>query len=549
MLRPDYIFETSWEVCQKVGGIYTVLSTRARSMTKVLGSSERVVFFGPWRKMDAATDFLLDPDTTATWEEPIRSLTGLSVQIGYWDIPGRPRCILVDFSPLFEIRDTLYFEMWEKYGVRSDLGYGDYDESCMFSIAAAKVMKAWRDLTRIEGRGIAIFNEWTTGMGLLYLKAHEDSLRTVFVTHATTVGRSIAGNGKPLYDNMPYFNGNQMAEELNVQAKHALERLAAHHADAFGTVSDVTDVECAQLLEKRADVVIPNGFEPDFIPTKTKSKRLRKEVRQRIISLAHVLYGKSLKSDDTLIIATSGRSEYRNKGIDAYIEAIARIASTLRAEDKSVLALILVPGWTTGARAELSHALSIGGVFSRPMKDPFISHRLHPQCQCAIYHHLSHHQELWGDKVYPIYVPSYLNGQDGILNIPYYDLLAGIDLTLFPSYYEPWGYTPLESIAFGVPTMTTDKSGFGMWVKNRVGQPSLPSCGVEVFHRNDHNTDALAEDLATSIRGFAHYPVKEKDSIAKAAVSLSQKAYWGEFYHHYESLFSKALESNKGDIC
>lgn len=541
MIKPDFIFETSWEVCNKVGGIYTVLSTRAAKMIQDLGDKESLLFVGPWIGDREPSDFEEDLGLYDKWGRGLSEAISLPVKLGYWTIPGRPLCVLVDFNPLYGRKDALYFEAWEKYGVRSELGYGDYDEACMFSIAAAKVMMAWRKLLCIDGNIISIFNEWTTSMGLLYLKSHCPEIKTAFVTHATTVGRSIAGNGKPLYDNMKAFDGDQMADELNVQAKHTLERLSAHSADAFGTVSKVTDVECRQLLRKPADVVVPNGFEPEFVPAPSEQKEIRKKARKRILDIAHVLYGKGM-GDDALIVATSGRSEYRNKGLDAYIEALARVSDKVKGRgDKVVVALILVPGWISGAREELANALKKGGGYSIPMRESMLTHRLNEPHNNPIYNHLSYHRDKWGEGVCPIYIPSYLDGDDGIMGMTYYDLLTGIDLTLFPSYYEPWGYTPLESIAFGVPTVTTDKSGFGMWVKGKYRKPSLRDCGVEVLHRNDHNLGDLSEWLASTILSLIALSDEERDEVSKVALDLSKGAYWDKFYIHYKELFDKAL--------
>ncbi len=531
----EYIFETSWEVCNKVGGIYTVLSTRAATMVGDLGN-DRVLFVGPWLDTEQM-DFEECRELSAEWREALSREAGLPVRIGYWRVPGRPRCVLVDYRPLYEIKGTLYFEMWERYGIRSEVGYGDYDESCIFSIAAAKVMIAYHSL--LSGQTVAIFNEWTTGMGLLYCKMYAPEIRTVFITHATTVGRSIAGNGKPLYDRMNNYHGDEMARELNVEGKHVLEKRAAWEADAFGTVSDVTDVECRQLLERPADLIVPNGFEPGFVPDTDRFALLRKRGRGKILDLVHVLYGSTVGSD-ALIIATSGRSEYRNKGLDVYIDALANRARK-SSGGREVVALILVPGWTAGVRPELIHGLKVGGAYDLQARDPFVTHRLNEPYHNPIYNHLNSFRSLWRDTgVFPLYIPSYLDGADGVIGASYYELLPAIDLTLFPSYYEPWGYTPLESIAFGIPTVTTDKSGFGMWASDEIDTRNIES-GVCVLHRNDHNADDLAMHLADVIDRYAELSDRECSTASSRAVALSHRAYWGNFYVYYRMLFDKAL--------
>ena len=254
------ILETSWEVCNKMGGIYTVLSSRADVMTQ--HHPAQVCFIGPLLADEGAAlplDFTPGeiPELQGWLREVLPSL-GLRVVAGRWGIEGEPPVLLVDFKPLWREKDDLYFELWKAYGLESDKGYGDYDESSLFSIAAARLMASiatWRS----DERTIAIFNEWQTAMGLLYLRQQAPSVRTLFITHATTVGRSIAGNDKELYTYMDAYDGDQMARELGVEAKHEVEKLAAHKADVFATVSKLTAREAKQLLG-REPVVLPNGF-------------------------------------------------------------------------------------------------------------------------------------------------------------------------------------------------------------------------------------------------------------------------------------------------
>ena len=297
-------------------------------------------------------------------------------------------------------------------------------------------------------------------MGLLYLKLIQPKTSTVFTTHATSIGRSICGNGKPLYDYFTNYNGDQMARELNMESKHSLEKAAAHEADCFTTVSEVTARECAQLLGIRPQVVTPNGFEPGFVPKTVRYNRLRREGRQTLLRVASLLDGNEY-DDSTFLLATSGRHEYRNKGLDLFLDCVAALDARIPQGHKT-LAFILVPGWTRCPSAQLEAALRDGDSTQTGKISPaFLTHRLNNEDSdevCVRIRQLQAEGRL--DRVKVIYVPSYLDGSDGIVNISYYDLLPAFDLTLFPSYYEPWGYTPLESVAFGVPTVTDDKAGF-----------------------------------------------------------------------------------------
>lgn len=532
---PTLVMETSWEVCNKVGGIYTVLSTRANTMLQDLGE-EGVVFVGPLFAEREAPDFLPSPEL-ADVEHRLSELSGLEVRLGKWDVPGAPRCALVDYRPLFEEKDALFFEIWESFGIRGEIGYGDYDDSVLFAIATAKVMMAYLEVFPSE-RPLALFNEWTCGMGLLYLQKYRPEVATSFITHATTVGRSIAGNGKNLYKYMEGYNGDQMAKELSVEAKHTVERAAAQAADAFGTVSEVTDVECRQLLGRPVDEVVYNGFEQDFIPESVVQAEQRREGRARLLKLAESLYGRQISSD-ALVVMTSGRNEYRNKGLDLFIDALRRLTDEQKTSQE-IIALIAVPGWVKAPRPELQWALEHSPKMTVPMQQPFLTHQLNEPWGNQILAHLESLGFLWGKGVYPILLPEYLDGKDGILNIPYYDFLPAVDMTVFASYYEPWGYTPLESVAFGVPTLTTDKAGFGQWAKKSLRRESLEE-GVLVLERHDENFAEVATKIAEAIHQYATLPVAQREKARQNAVHIAQQADWKHFYPRYRELFAKAL--------
>ena len=301
----DMLIETSWEVCNKIGGIYTVLSTKSKSLHEIYG--DKLIFVGPdvWTEESPSPYFKESKSLLKEWRKQIDLPEGVSVRVGRWTIPGKPIAILVKFDGMYRVKDEFYGEMWNRFGVDSLHAYGDYDEACAFSHAAGLVIESLYKFMKLEGKKvIAHFDEWTTGMGLLYVKWRLPEVATVFTTHATSIGRSICGNGKPLYDYLSGYNGDQMARELNMESKHSLEKAAAHQADCFTTVSDITAKECAQLLERTPDVVTPNGFENNFVPAKNKFKAARKSARKALLSVASALTGRTY-SGDTFIVATS----------------------------------------------------------------------------------------------------------------------------------------------------------------------------------------------------------------------------------------------------
>ena len=538
----DLLFETSWEVCNKVGGIYAVLSTKAKTLQKQY--KDNLIFIGPdvWSEDTPSPYFIEGKSPLSAWLAQAQLPEGMRVRVGRWDVPGKPVALLVTYDTLYRYKDALYTEMWNRYRVDSLHAYGDYDESCMFAYAAALVIESivkWKD--NPELKVVAHFDEWTTGMGLLYLKAHLPQVATVFTTHATSIGRSICGNGKPLYDYMEGYHGDQMAGELNMQSKHSLEKAAAHAADAFTTVSNVTARECQQLLE-RYPLVTPNGFEQNYVPKGSKFTAMRTAARQRMLKVAACLTGQHY-ADDTLIVATSGRLEVRNKGIDIYLDAVASLRKSLGfvSSKRKVIALVLVPAWMKSPRADLIENLHA----AKPHRlfDPVITHHLHNQDCDPIYNRinmLGFHNDP-KDKLTIIDVPCYLNGNDGIFDMSYYDLLPGLDAAVFPSYYEPWGYTPLESAAFGVPTITTDLAGFGQWVLDRFGDDS-DRYGVKVLHRTDGNYEETYRSIAMSMMNLYVMSDKMNRAIRNANRTTSKAASWDNFIGCYDEAYSYALD-------
>lgn len=544
----DLLFDTSWEVCNKVGGIYAVLSTKAQTLHQRY--RDNLIFIGPdlWSDENPSPTFVEARTPLAAWQRQARLPQGMRVRVGRWDVPGRPVAVLVTFDALYGYKDALYAQMWERYRVDSLHGYGDYDESCMFAYAAALVIESIVEWKNQPGmRVVAHFDEWTTGMGLLYVKSHLPQVATVFTTHATSIGRSICGNGKPLYDYMAGYHGDQMASELNMQSKHSLEKAAAHAADAFTTVSDVTARECRQLLE-RMPLVTPNAFEQRFVPKGAKFTAQREAARQQMLRVASALTGQTL-GEDTMLVATSGRLEMRNKGIDVYLDALASLRGSLEcvtSQQRKVVAFVLVPAWMKSARADLATALTAAEPTHR-LFDPVITHNLHNADSDPVYNRinaLGFHNELQ-DKVIVIDVPCYLNGNDGILDMTYYDLLPGLDAAVFPSYYEPWGYTPLESAAFGVPTITTDLAGFGQWVLDTWGDDS-DKTGVKVLHRTDSNYHDTVQAVASSLINLYMMDPAQARAVSKGARATSKAASWDNFIKYYDAAYEKALLEVRG---
>ena len=544
-LVPDYIFESSWEVCNKVGGIYTVLSTRAKTLQEVF--QDKIIFIGPdfWKESESPY-FKEDQRLFSEWQSVAKE-QGLKVRVGRWTVPGEPIAILVDFNPFFEHKNEIYGWLWEHYQVDSLHAYGDYDEASMFSYAAALVVESFYKWSVESGKWnentktIYHANEWMCGLGALYINNKLPQIGTVFTTHATSIGRSIAGNMKPLYDYLFAYNGDQMAGELNMQSKHSIEKQTAHYVDCFTTVSDITAKECVELLDKPVDVVLPNGFDDSFVPSAAQFSRKRSLARKKMLGIASALLGEDL-GDDTLLVSTSGRYEFRNKGIDVFVEAMNRL---LRDKDlkKKVVAFIEVPGWVGEPRKDLQERLKSGKKYDTPLDVPQVTHWLHNMSHDNVLGMLKYYDmhNRKDEKVKVIFLPCYLDGNDGIVNMPYYDVVLGNDLCIYPSYYEPWGYTPLEAVAFKVPCITTDLAGFGLWANSVFGHNGEIEDGVKVIHRTDYNYSEVADNIKDTVAEFSNMNKKQVDACRKHASELSKKALWSEFIKYYYEAYDIAL--------
>ena len=538
MIKPDYIFECSWEVCNKIGGIYTVLSTKAHTLQQPFTDS--VIYIGPDVKK-SNPDFLEDNTLFPDWVKYIKENESLSIKTGRWNIPGNPLVILIDYRPFFSERDMLYFTMWDSFGVDSSRAYGDYDESCVFAYSSGRVIHSFYHFHHLKERKvIAHFHEWMLGMGALYIHKHCPEIATVFTTHATSIGRSIAGNNKLLYNYMYQYNGDQMAQELNMEAKHSLEKQTACYVDCFTTVSEITALECKQLLDKVPDVITPNGFEPNFVPDNKTYVAKRKKAREILLNVAEKILGKAVDTQ-AFLISTSGRYEYRNKGIDVFINVAdqLRISNELQRE---MIAFIMVPAWIYAPRADLKEVLDKNIRTKELMQMPFLTHWIHQMNEDSVMNYISsagftNHSS---EKLKIIFIPCYLDGEDGIFNSLYYELLIGMDATVFPSYYEPWGYTPLESIAFGIPTITTDLAGFGLWAKSSIPTNSIEE-GVVVVHRTDDNYLEVVQHISSILLELLKKGKTEVENIQKKCFELASKAEWEKFIVHYYTAYDMAL--------
>jgi len=534
-MKVEFLFETSWEVCNKVGGIHTVISTKALNVVNELG--DNYILIGPdvWREDVTNPEFIPDDSLFREWRNRAAS-EGLRVRTGRWNIAGKPIVFLIDFTPYFGQQNEIFARFWETYKLDSITGQWDYVEPALFGYAAGKIIESFTTFYYEYHDIVAQFHEWMTGTGVLYLKKYAPWIATAFTTHATVLGRCIAGHNRPLYGKMAEYNPIHVAREFNVIAKQSLEKITAAEADVFTTVSELTSRECVHFLGKQVDLVTPNGFEDSFVPGPEIFDDRRDEAREKLLKVAQSVLG-YIPSPDTLLIATSGRYEFRNKGIDIFIDALGEL-NRKGDNQKECIGFILVPAYHKGPRQDIVDFLYNNGPL--PAGDRYLTHSLHYPDPDAILQRIKSNglTNNPGNKVKVIFVPSYLNGNDGIFNMPYYDLLIGFDLTAFPSYYEPWGYTPLESMMFRIPTVTTTLSGFGLWVKEHCQDTGR---SIAILNRTDDNEAEIVREICSFITGFISLDEKSINEARNKAYEISRIAMWDSFVKHYFSAYDRAL--------
>ena len=528
------LFEVSWEVCNKVGGIYAVVSSKILEALAAFG--ENYFLLGP--------DLGNNPDFEETdepcWQE-LRQETdrrNLSCRFGRWNIPGRPKVILVGYRDRYD-QSQLLFSLWNRYGVDSISGGWDYVEPVMFSTACGEVIEAACKALHIpaDGPALAHFHEWMCGGGLLYLQTNAPYVGTVFTTHATMLGRSMAGSGFDIYKQMHQINPKHEAGAYNITAKCSMETASAREADCFTTVSRITADEAGVFLGRTPDVLTLNGLDLRVIPDYSRDRSLAAASRQRLLEAAGRLLRRRLP-EDTRIFLVSGRYEYHNKGIDVFLDALGMVNTALSQSQSNVLALCAVMGGHSGVNAD--------AVSGDPAKLPgqggfwISSHHVYNQPNDPI---LNACQRLGLDNrpenhVQVIFDPALLDGKDGFLNMRYEEVLAACDLGVFPSWYEPWGYTPQESAAHAVPTVTTDLSGFGMWVRSSQRDKN----GVTIICRRQTSYDETAASLRDVLLQYASLPEEQMQEHRHMVRHVAEGCSWEQFFPYYVQAYGLALD-------
>jgi len=587
--KAKIVFEVSWEVCNKVGGIHTVLSSKAAQMVANYGEHYYLIgpYFGP-QSVHEFSEELPKEFCKDAFEELKKE--GIICHFGKWSIEGSPSVILIDFDAVKNKINDIKRYLWDHFQVDSMRAGYDYDEPVAWSFAVGKVLEV---LTRcLATRDIvAQFHEWLSGAGLLYLKSIKAPIATVFTTHATVLGRSIAMSGADLYTLWDNIDADKEAYGHFVESKHMIEKQSALNASIFTTVSEITSMEAERLLGRKADVLVLNGLDIDKFPTfeeiSIKHKAYREKIREFIISYFFPYY--TFDTRESLLFFTAARYEFENKGIDIMIEALSKLNESMKKSNsqKTVIAFFFIPAavkhinqsvlenktyyqyvresfedekediennimraLVTDTKVNELSLFDAGFMhdikqklkrFRRQGLPPLCTHELQYQNDAILSaFQRAGLQNKPQDPVKVIFYPMYLSGADNLLNLTYYETMQGSHLGIFPSYYEPWGYTPLEAGALGVSSITSDVAGFGRFFCNECVQGKSP--GIFVLQRLKSTKEQSIQELANILLEYQALSKQDRTQNKLQARRIAQTCDWRSFIDNYVQAHNLAIK-------
>ncbi len=589
----DKLFEVSFEVCNRVGGIYRVLESKADKM--IQHYDDKYFLVGPYYREKAKGEFKEEaaPPKIRKIFEKLED-EGIRCHYGRWLVKGKPLAILIDFTDYFYKVNEIKKEMWDNFGVDSlHTGY-DYNEPTCWAYAAGRLIR--EIYSEYNGEKIvAHFHEWLSTAGLLYLKSKNCNVKTVFTTHATSLGRTLAFHSINFYKNLDKISPDEEARKYGVFPKHSVEKTAAKECDIFTTVSEITGMEAEKFLGRKPDVLLPNGLDIEkflsFEDIAVKHRLQRRRLRNFVGSYFFPYYKFDL--ENTLFYFIIGRNELRAKGIDIYIDALGRLNKKMQEEkkDRTVVAFLFIPADVRGINPSLlenveyfkdleeSLESALPNIEERILynilkeeeltRENLISEEYLLEIEKKLHrmkrtgetpslstHHLnSLHDEIINhlknaellnkesDRVKVIYYPVYLTGYDGLSNLNYEEALEACHMGVFPSFYEPWGYTPLEAAALGVSSVTTDLAGFGRFRKGLKTKKDRP--GVYILEREKKEDSEVVDDLYSFLYDFMKTSRRERVENKIEARKIASKADWQNFVINYIEAHNKSFQEKK----
>jgi glycogen synthase len=583
------LFEIGWEVCWQLGGIYTVLRTKAAAMMKRWG--DRYFLIGPYNPQTAAVEFEELP-TEGYIRQTLDQLRaqGVPCHYGRWLIPGRPRVILLDYRARFAHMESDKYFMWKDHGITLQSSDGEVNEVVAFGFT---VTEFFRNLCQFvkEQPILAQFHEWMGGVAVPRLAHLNLPVTTVFTTHATLLGRYLAADNPHFYQHLPFLDGEREAQHYGIYPRFQIEKAAAHASTVFTTVSEVTAFEAEKLLGRKPEMILPNGLNIQRFAALHEFQNLHRQYKEKIheFVMSHFFPSYTFDIDNTIYMFTSGRYEYHNKGMDVFIEAMHRLNWRLKSipDSPTVVAFIITRAPTRSytvqelqnhsmfqdlrstcmtikeqmgdalfmavARGQIplpSELLSDDAVVRlkrvmhayRSGRQPaIVTHTMVDDAKDPVLQHLRHRQlfNAADDRVKMIYHPDFVSATSPLWQIDYEQFVRGCHIGIFPSYYEPWGYTPMESLAMGVPAVATDLSGFGAYVQRHI--PNHTEQGILVVNRRTQNFDQSTNDLVDYLYNFVQLSRRQRIELRNRAERLSELFDWSALSRHYHEAHDLAL--------
>ena len=587
--RPPLLCEVAWEVCNQLGGIHTVLKSKASAMLNRW--NEDYLLIGPYNPEAAEVEFEAT-EPPAELRPILAKLPPLGIEAHYgrWLIAGKPAVILLDYRKTLPKLGEQKYLLWKDNGIATDLADEEVNHVISFGFAVYELL-AQLDRAYPKRKKIAHVHEWMAGIVLPRIAHTKLGFASVFLTHATLLGRYVASHHHTFYRDLEQINPEQAAKDHGVLARFYIERAAAHSATVFTTISEVTAREARHFLGRNPDYILPNGLNVKRFTALHEFQNLHLRYKEKIheFIMGHFFPSYSFDLDRTLIIFSSGRYEYRNKGMDVFIESLYHLNQRLKElpEPPTVVAFIVTKAWTKSpnvtalqnhARLEELSALcdqierglgkrllSAVAQSRMPEVDELIDDDLQSQLRQAMHsfrskglpsivthdmvndnedvilNHLRH-RRLFNDKndrVKVVYHPDFLTHASPLLSLDYSQFIRGCHLGVFPSYYEPWGYTPPECLASGIPAVTTDLAGFGAFAGERIADAA--SNGVTILRRSQQSPEQTIGDLTDYLVKFCQLSRRERIELRNRAERLSEHFEWGKLVAHYHDAHDEAL--------
>jgi len=592
-----WLFEIAWEVANKVGGIYTVIKTKAPVTVDEWG--EQYCLMGPYNEACVRTEVELMEPLHPQYKETIANMrkAGIKVYFGRWLIDGYPKVVLFDISSAAWKLDEFKHELWEAANIGIPWHDRESNDAVIFGALVAWFLGEFIKNTPGEPMLTAHFHEWLAGAGLIYTRTRKLNAALIFTTHATLLGRYLCAGSTDFYNNLDKFNLDKEAGDRQIYHRYCMERAAVHCSNVFTTVSEITGVESQHLLKRVPDVITPNGLNVKKFSAIHEFQNLHAINKEKINDFVrgHFYGHYDFDLDKTLYFFTAGRYEFSNKGADMFIESLARLNYYLKQcnSDVTVVAFLIFPARTNNFNVESLRGQAIAkqlketvnGVqnqIGRRMFDiclrgklptgediliqedivklkrciyaaqrnslpPICTHNvvddasdqvLNQIRRCNLFNNRH-------DRVKIVFHPEFLNSANPLFALDYEDFVRGCHLGVFPSYYEPWGYTPAECTVMGIPSITTNLSGFGCFMSDHI--TDTKSYGIYIVDRRFKGPEDSCRELAQQMFDFANLSRRQRIIQRNRTERLSEMLDWRNLGIYYRKARNQALTKVYGE--